>query len=153
MNVNYENLSAMLAALLDGVPYRTANLANASALLWQELPEINWVGFYERYDGCLVLGPFQGKPACIRIPVGKGVCGTAVAENRVLRVENVHDFPGHIACDGASNSEIVLPVYCRGEIWGVLDIDSPKLCRFTREDEAGLGLIAEIIGQMLSVTE
>ena len=153
MNVNYENLSAMLASLLDGVPYRTANLANASALLWQELPEINWVGFYERNDGCLVLGPFQGKPACIRIPVGKGVCGTAVAENRVLRVENVHDFPGHIACDDASNSEIVLPVYCRGEIWGVLDIDSPKLCRFTREDEAGLGLIAEIIGQMLSETE
>ena len=153
INVNYENLSAMLASLLDGVPYRTANLANASALLWQELPEINWVGFYERNDGCLVLGPFQGKPACIRIPVGKGVCGTAVAENRVLRVENVHDFPGHIACDGASNSEIVLPVYCRGEIWGVLDIDSPKLCRFTREDEAGLGLIAEIIGQMLSETE
>ena len=153
MNVNYENLSAMLAALLDGVPYRTANLANASALLWQELPEINWVGFYERNDGCLVLGPFQGKPACIRIPVGKGVCGTAVAENRVLRVENVHDFPGHIACDGASNSEIVLPVYCRGEIWGVLDIDSPKLCRFTREDEQGLSNIAEIIGQMLSVTE
>ena len=153
MNVNYENLSAMLAALLDGVPYRTANLANASALLWQELPEINWVGFYERYDGCLVLGPFQGKPACIRIPVGKGVCGTAVAENRVLRVENVHDFPGHIACDGASNSEIVLPVYCRGEIWGVLDIDSPKFGRFTREDEQGLSNIAEIIGQMLSVTE
>ena len=153
MNVNYENLSAMLAALMDGVPYRTANLANASALLWQELPEINWVGFYERNDGCLVLGPFQGKPACIRIPVGKGVCGTAVAENKVQRVENVHDFPGHIACDGASNSEIVLPVYCRGEIWGVLDIDSPKLCRFTREDEAGLGLIAEIIGQMLSETE
>ena len=153
MNVNYENLSAMLAALLDGVPYRTANLANASALLWQELPEINWVGFYERYDGCLVLGPFQGKPACIRIPVGKGVCGTAVAENKVQRVEDVHDFPGHIACDGASNSEIVLPVYCRGEIWGVLDIDSPKLCRFTREDEQGLSNIAEIIGQMLSVTE
>ena len=153
MNVNYENLSAMLAALMDGVPYRTANLANASALLWQELPEINWVGVYERYDGCLVLGPFQGKPACIRIPVGKGVCGTAVAENKVQRVEDVHDFPGHIACDGASNSEIVLPVYCRGEIWGVLDIDSPKFGRFTREDEKGLGNIAEIIGQMLSVTE
>ena len=153
MNVNYENLSAMLASLLDGVPYRTANLANASALLWQELPEINWVGFYERNDGCLVLGPFQGKPACIRIPVGKGVCGTAVAENKVQRVENVHDFPGHFACDGASNSEIVLPVYCRGEIWGVLDIDSPKFGRFTREDEQGLSNIAEIIGQMLSVTE
>ena len=153
MNVNYENLSAMLAALLDGVPYRTANLANASALLWQELPEINWVGFYERNDGCLVLGPFQGKPACIRIPVGKGVCGTAVAENKVQRVEDVHDFSGHTACDGASNSEIVLPVYCRGEIWGVLDIDSPKFGRFTREDEQGLSNIAEIIGQMLSVTE
>lgn len=153
MNVNYENLSAMLASLLDGVPYRTANLANASALLWQELPEINWVGFYERNDGCLVLGPFQGKPACIRIPVGKGVCGTAVAENKVQRVEDVHDFPGHIACDGASNSEIVLPVYCRGEIWGVLDIDSPKFGHFTREDEQGLSNIAEIIGQMLSVTE
>ena len=153
MNVNYENLSAMLASLLDGVPYRTANLANASALVWQELPEINWVGFYEMNDGCLVLGPFQGKPACIRIPVGKGVCGTAVAENRVQRVENVHAFPGHIACDGASNSEIVLPVYCRGEIWGVLDIDSPVLCRFTREDEEGLGLIAEIIGKMLTATE
>ena len=153
MNVNYENLSAMLTSLLDGVPYRTANLANASALLWQELPEINWVGFYERNDGCLVLGPFQGKPACIRIPVGKGVCGTAVAENKVQRVEDVHDFPGHIACDGASNSEIVLPVYCRGEIWGVLDIDSPKFGRFTREDEQGLSNIAEIIGQMLSVTE
>ena len=153
MNVNYENLSAMLASLLDGVPYRTANLANASALLWQELPEINWVGFYERNDGCLVLGPFQGKPACIRIPVGKGVCGTAVAENKVQRVEDVHDFPGHIACDGASNSEIVLPVYCRGESWGVLDIDSPKFGRFTREDEQGLSNIAEIFGQMLSVTE
>ena len=153
MNVNYENLSAMLASLLDGVPYRTANLANASALLWQELPEINWVGFYERNDGCLVLGPFQGKPACIRIPVGKGVCGTAVAENKAQRVENVHDFPGHIACDGASNSEIVLPVYCRGEIWGVLVIDSPIFGRFTREDEQGLSNIAEIIGQMLSVTE
>ena len=130
MNVNYENLSAMLASLLDGVPYRTANLANASALLWQELPEINWVGFYERNDGCLVLGPFQGKPACIRIPVGKGVCGTAVAENKVQRVEDVHDFPGHIACDGASNSEIVIPIHKDGAVVGVLDIDSPVFERF-----------------------
>ena len=153
MNVNYEELSSMLTALMDGVPYRTANLANASALLWQELPEINWVGFYEMNGGCLVLGPFQGKPACIRIPVGNGVCGTAVAENKVQRVSNVHEFPGHIACDGASNSEIVLPVYCRGEIWGVLDIDSPKFGRFTQADEQGLGNIAEIIGNMLSQTE
>ena len=153
MNVNYEELASMLTALMDGVPYRTANLANASALLWQELPEINWVGFYEMNGGCLVLGPFQGKPACIRIPVGNGVCGTAVAENKVQRVSNVHEFPGHIACDGASNSEIVLPVYCRGEIWGVLDIDSPKFGRFTQADEQGLGNIAEIIGNMLSQTE
>ena len=153
MNVNYENLSAMLASLLDGVPYRTANLANASALLWQELPEINWVGFYERNDGCLVLGPFQGKPACIRIPVGKGVCGTAVAENKVQRVEDVHAFPGHIACDSASNSEIVLPLYCRGEIWGVLDIDSPSLGRFTREDAQGLEEISAIISNMIAKTE
>ena len=104
-------------------------------------------------DGALVLYPFQGKPACILIPVGKGVCGTAVAENRVQRVEDVHRFPGHIACDSASNSEIVLPLSCRGEIWGVLDIDSPKKGRFSPEDEEGLSLIAEEIGRMLSRTE
>ena len=104
-------------------------------------------------DGKLVLGPFQGKPACILIPMGKGVCGTAVAEDRLQRVENVHLFPGHIACDSASNSEIVVPLYCRGEIWGVLDIDSPKLCRFTQEDEEGLAAAAEIISAMLSRTE
>ena len=138
---------------MDEIPYRTANLANAAALLWQELEEINWAGFYQLRDGRLVLGPFQGKPACILIPVGKGVCGTAVAENRVQRVEDVHRFPGHIACDSASNSEIVLPLSCRGEIWGVLDIDSPKKGRFTPEDEKGLSLIAEEIGRMLSRTE
>ena len=112
-----------------------------------------WAGFYQLRDGRLVLGPFQGKPACILIPVGKGVCGTAVAENRVQRVEDVHRFPGHIACDSASNSEIVLPLSCRGEIWGVLDVDSPKKGRFTPEDEKGLSLIAEEIGRMLSRTE
>ena len=153
MIVNYKELCNKLAALMDGIPYRTANLSNAAALLWQELEEINWAGFYQLQDGRLVLGPFQGKPACILIPVGKGVCGTAVAENRVQRVEDVHRFPGHIACDSASNSEIVLPLSCRGEIWGVLDIDSPKLGRFTPEDEAGLALIAEEIGRMLSRTE
>ena len=153
MNVNYKELCNKLAALMDEIPYRTANLANAAALLWQELEEINWAGFYQLRDGRLVLGPFQGKPACILIPVGKGVCGTAVAENRVQRVEDVHRFPGHIACDSASNSEIVLPLSCRGEIWGVLDIDSPKLGRFTPEDEKGLSLIAEEIGRMLSRTE
>ena len=153
MNVNYKELCNKLAALMDEIPYRTANLSNAAALLWQELEEINWAGFYQLRDGRLVLGPFQGKPACILIPVGKGVCGTAVAENRVQRVEDVHRFPGHIACDSASNSEIVLPLSCRGEIWGVLDIDSPKLGRFTPEDEKGLSLIAEEIGRMLSRTE
>ena len=140
-------------ALLDAAHPVMTTLANASALLYGALEHVNWAGFYQLQDGRLVLGPFQGKPACILIPVGKGVCGTAVAENRVQRVEDVHRFPGHIACDSASNSEIVLPLSCRGEIWGVLDIDSPKLRRFTTEDEAGLALIAEEIGRMLSRTE
>ena len=153
MNRYYLELSAKLTALMEGVPYLTANLANASALLWQELEDINWVGFYQLHQGKLVLGPFQGKPACIEIPVGKGVCGRAVAENKVQRVEDVHAFPGHIACDSASNSEIVLPLYCRGEIWGVLDIDSPSLGRFTREDAQGLEEISAIISNMIAKTE
>lgn len=135
---NYEKLQQMLQALVEGIPYETANLANASALLWQELADINWAGFYKMVDGALVLGPFQGKPACIRIPVGRGVCGTAVAEDKTQLVVNVHDFPGHIACDCASNSEIVVPIHVRGEIWGVLDIDSPYIGRFTQEDQTGL---------------
>lgn len=153
MNRFYLELSAKLTALVDGVPYLTANLANASALLWQELEDINWVGFYQLHQGKLVLGPFQGKPACIEIPVGKGVCGRAAAENKVQRVEDVHAFPGHIACDSASNSEIVLPLYCRGEIWGVLDIDSPSLGRFTRADAQGLEEISAIISNMIAKTE
>ena len=153
MNRYYLELSAKLTALMEGVPYLTANLANASALLWQELEDINWVGFYQLHQGKLVLGPFQGKPACIEIPVGKGVCGRAAAENKVQRVEDVHAFPGHIACDSASNSEIVLPLYCRGEIWGVLDIDSPSLGRFTREDAQGLEEISAIISNMIAKTE
>ena len=153
MNAFYLELSAKLTALMEGVPYLTANLANASALLWQELEDINWVGFYQLHQGKLVLGPFQGKPACIEIPVGKGVCGRAVAENKVQRVEDVHAFPGHIACDSASNSEIVLPLYCRGEIWGVLDIDSPSFGRFTREDAQWLEEISAIISNMIAKTE
>ena len=153
MNAFYLELSAKLTALMEGVPYQTANLANASALLWQELEDINWVGFYQLHQGKLVLGPFQGKPACIEIPVGKGVCGRAAAENKVQRVEDVHAFPGHIACDSASNSEIVLPLYCRGEIWGVLDIDSPSLGRFTRADAQGLEEISAIISNMIAKTE
>ena len=146
---NYDLVSVQLAALTEGIPYETANLANASALLWQEMENINWVGFYKMTDGALVLGPFQGKPACIRIPVGKGVCGTAVAEDRTQLVYNVHDFPGHIACDGASNSEIVLPIHVNGEIWGVLDIDSPEIGRFTEYDKAGLEKIVEVLEKIL----
>ena len=147
---NYEKLHRMLSALVEGIPYETANLANASALLWQELADINWAGFYKMVDGALVLGPFQGKPACIRIPVGKGVCGTAVQERRTIRVEDVHQFPGHIACDSASNSEIVVPIYKNGEIYGVLDLDSPYFARFTEEDQAGLEAVAQVLEKVLS---
>ena len=147
--VNYDTVCAQLSALVEGVPYEVANLANASALLWQEMPGINWVGFYKMEDGALVLGPFQGKPACIRIPVGRGVCGTAVAEDKVQLVYNVHDFPGHIACDSASNSEIVLPIHVSGQIWGVLDIDSPYIGRFTEEDSVGLQNVVQIIEKAL----
>ena len=147
--MNYETVCAQLSALTDGVPYEVANLANTSALLWQEMPGINWVGFYKMVDGALVLGPFQGKPACIRIPVGRGVCGTAVAEDQVQLVYNVHEFPGHIACDCASNSEIVLPIHVNGEIWGVLDIDSPHIGRFAEEDRTGLLGVVQMIEKTL----
>ena len=135
---DYKELILQLKALTEGVPYPTANLANASALLWQYLENINWAGFYIMEQGALVLGPFQGKPACIRIPVGKGVCGTAVAEDRTQLVADVHQFPGHIACDGASNSEIVVPIHKDGQVWGVLDIDSPLFGRFATDDREGL---------------
>ncbi len=147
---DYASLNAQLTALTEGIPYETANLANAAALLWQEMPGINWAGFYKMTDGALVLGPFQGKPACIRIPVGKGVCGTAVAEDRIQLVPDVHQVPGHIACDCASNSEIVLPIHVRGEIWGVLDIDSPHIGRFTEEDREGLSKFVAILENCLS---
>lgn len=146
---NYSLVAQQLAALTEGVPYEVANLANASALLWQEMPDINWAGFYKMTDGALVLGPFQGKPACIRIEVGRGVCGTAVAEDRTQLVPNVHEFPGHIACDGASNSEIVVPLHVNGEIWGVLDIDSPLYERFDDEDRAGLEKFALVLEKLL----
>ena len=149
MDINYKAIAQQVSALVEGVPYEVANLANVSALLWQELPRINWVGFYKMVGGALVLGPFQGKPACIRIEVGKGVCGTAVAEDRTQLVYDVHQFPGHIACDCASNSEIVVPVRVNGEIWGVLDIDSPEIGRFTAEDQVGLEEIVGILEQVL----
>ena len=146
---DYAMTARQLAALTEGIPYEVANLANASALLWQEMEGINWVGFYKMMDGALVLGPFQGKPACIRIGVGRGVCGTAVAEDKIQLVYDVHQFPGHIACDSASNSEIVLPIHVRGEIWGVLDIDSPYVGRFTQEDKAGLEKVVEVLEKIL----
>ena len=148
-NIDYEKLVAQLEALTRDVPYETANLANAAALIWQELPDINWAGFYKMIDGVLVLGPFQGKPACIRIPVGRGVCGTAVAENKTQLVYDVHQFPGHIACDSASNSEIVIPIRVKGEIWGVLDIDSPYVGRFTEADREGLEGAAAVLEKVL----
>ena len=146
---DYISLCAQLSALTDSIPYETANLANASALLWQNLENINWAGFYKMTDGKLVLGPFQGKPACIRIPVGKGVCGTAVAQDKIQLVEDVHLFPGHIACDCASNSEIVVPIHVNGTIWGVLDIDSPSIGRFTEEDKIGLEQFVSVLEKAL----
>ena len=143
--VNYELVAQQLDALTEGIPYETANLANASALLWQEMPDINWVGFYKMTDGALVLGPFQGKPACIEIPMGRGVCGTAAAEQKTQLVPDVHQFPGHIACDSASNSEIVVPIFKDGNVWGVLDIDSPYYARFTQEDQAGLEALVKVL--------
>ena len=141
----YETLIAQVKALTEGIPYPIANLANTAAAIWQNLDRLNWAGFYLMEDGALVLGPFQGKPACIRIPVGKGVCGTAVLENRTLRVEDVHQFPGHIACDSASNSEIVVPIYKNGEIYGVLDLDSHYFARFTEEDQDGLEALVRVL--------
>ncbi len=148
-NVNFAALAGKISALTRDVPHLIANLSNVSALLWQELPDINWVGFYIREGDTLVLYPFQGKPACIEIPVGRGVCGAAAKEDRVQLVENVHHFPGHIACDSASNSEIVLPLHRNGELWGVLDIDSPTVGRFTEADSQGLALAASVIEKFL----
>ena len=147
--IDYSMLCKQLEALTEGVPYKIANLANAAALLWEHLDRINWAGFYIMEDGKLVLGPFQGKTACIVIPVGKGVCGTAVAENATQLVADVHQFPGHIACDSASNSEIVVPIRVGGKVWGVLDIDSPEFGRFSEEDRAGLEAFARVLERAL----
>lgn len=141
----FSMLSKQLDALLEGETNAVANLSNASALLNQFLERINWIGFYLMEDGELVLGPFQGLPACVRIKVGKGVCGTAVSEKKTMLVPDVHAFPGHIACDAASRSEIVIPLIKDGEVIGVLDIDSPELSRFTAEDQAGLEQFTEVL--------
>ena len=146
MRTDYSELNESLRALICGVPYKTANLANASALIFNTLEDLNWAGFYLMENGKLVLNAFQGKPACIEIAVGCGVCGTAVAERKTQLVPNVHEFPGHIACDGASNSEIVVPLFDKnGEVIGVLDIGSPIFSRFDEEDRSGLEEFARII--------
>lgn len=134
-----------LAAVLEGERDWICNLANTSALIMQLLPDLNWAGFYLRSGNDLVLGPFQGKVACVRIPVGKGVCGTAAATRRTQVVPNVHEFPGHIACDSASNSEIVVPLLAGDRLLGVLDLDSPTVARFDAEDARGLERSVEIL--------
>ena len=146
---DYTEINAMLASIIEGVPYTMTNLANASALLNEMLEDINWVGFYTIKDGRLVLGPFQGKVACTIIPMGKGVCGTAAATDSTQLVPDVHRFPGHIACDSASNSEIVIPMHRKGEVFGVLDIDSPLFDRFDENDKAGLEEFARILEKSL----
>jgi len=142
---NYKIMNEQLRCLIEDEQHWVPNMANASALLWENLKDINWAGFYIMDNGELMLGPFQGKTACIRIALGKGVCGTAAEQDKTLRVEDVHEFPGHIACDCASNSEIVVPLHKNGEVIGVLDIDSPSIGRFSAEDEAGLIEFAKIL--------
>ena len=159
----YEEVALQLQGLFEDCPHFIANLANASAVLNQAMREINWVGFYlcekeskvteeaqENKEEILILGPFQGKPACVEIRYGRGVCGTALAKDEVMLVKNVHEFPGHIACDGASNSEIVLPIHAKGKVIGVLDIDSPILARFDEEDKEGLEKVVRVIETMIS---
>lgn len=142
---NYELLFRQLEALLEGETNRIANLANASALLYQFLDEVNWAGFYLMEGEELVLGPFQGLPACVRIPLGKGVCGTSAKRKETILVDDVEQFPGHIACDAASRSEIVVPMIHQGEVVGVLDIDSPVLSRFDQVDRVHLERYVEIL--------
>jgi GAF domain-containing protein len=145
----YRDLASALEGLVAGESDAVANMANAAALIWETLPDVNWVGFYRNVDGELVLGPFQGRPACIRIPFGTGVCGVAAATRQVQRVEDVNAFESHIACDSASASEIVVPLTRDGKLIGVLDIDSPTVGRFSEEDEAGCIRHGEILSKVL----
>jgi GAF domain-containing protein len=145
----YRDLASALQALVAGETDAVANMANAAALIWETLPDLNWAGFYRNVGGELVLGPFQGRPACIRIPFGSGVCGAAAATLQVQRVEDVNAFPGHIACDSASASELVVPIVRDGKLLAVLDLDSPRAGRFSEEDEAGCVKLGEILSQSL----
>jgi GAF domain-containing protein len=146
----YAQLVQQIEAIVAEEKDLIANMANISAILYWALENVNWAGFYILKQGQLVLGPFHGQPACIRIPIGKGVCGTAVSENNIQLIEDVHQFSGHIACDAASNSEIVLPVRKDNQVIAVLDIDSPNIARFDHEDKAGLSQIVEILQTTLS---
>lgn len=148
-SVLYRQLVEQLRGLLAGELDWIANLANSAALIYHSLPDLNWAGFYLLKDGELVVGPFQGKPACVRIALGKGVCGTAAAQRKTQLVRDVHEFPGHIACDAASNSELVVPMVRKGELIGVLDLDSPKLARFDEEDRKG---IEELVAALIAAT-
>jgi L-methionine (R)-S-oxide reductase len=145
----YADLALALEGLVTGESDGIANMANAAALIWETLPDLNWAGFYRNVGGELVLGPFQGRPACIRIPFGSGVCGAAAATLKAQRVDDVNAFPGHIACDSASASELVVPVIRGGELLAVLDLDSPKPGRFSAEDEAGCVRLAGILASAL----
>lgn len=146
---HYAQLYSQVKSLTQGEPDLIANLANISALLFNGLDDVNWAGFYLFKEEQLVLGPFQGQPACIRIPLGKGVCGTAAATKTVQRIDDVHAFDGHIACDAASNSEIVIPIIIHNQLVGVLDIDSPIYSRFDEQDEKGLVAIVELFQQLM----
>jgi L-methionine (R)-S-oxide reductase len=145
----YRDLASALDGLVAGEPDPIANMANAAALIWETLPDLNWAGFYRNIGGELVVGPFQGRPACIRIAFGSGVCGVAAETRQVQRVEDVNAFGGHIACDSASASELVVPIVRDGALIAVLDIDSPTVGRFTQEDEAGCVRLAEILAKAL----
>ena len=145
----YQDLLSALDGLTAGETDPIANMANAAALLWEYLPDLNWAGFYRNIGGELVLGPFQGKAACIRIPFGSGVCGAAAETRQSQLVEDVHAFPGHIACDAASASELVVPIIVDGELLGVLDLDSPNVGRFDMEDQAGCEALVALLGARL----
>ena len=145
----YRDLLSAAEGLTTGEPDPIANMANVAALIWETLPDLNWAGFYRNVDGELVVGPFLGRPACIRIPFGEGVCGAAAESLRVQLVEDVHSFPGHIACDAASASELVVPIVRDGKLIAVLDLDSPTPSRFTEEDEAGCVALCELLARAL----
>lgn len=145
----YRQLIDAAEALTGGEPDSVANMANVAALLWEFLPDLNWAGFYRMVDDELVLGPFVGRPACIRIPLGKGVCGTAAANGETQLVEDVHAFPGHIACDSASNSELVVPVIREGAVIAVIDLDSPSPARFDAEDRSGIEALARLLSSRI----